>query len=208
MTTIVLIHGIWMNGWEMSLLRIRLRKAHFKVVQFSYPSVTRDLSANAQRLQAFLDNLEDTQIHMVAHSLGGLLIRRLFYDFPVQKPGRVVTLGTPHLGSFVAEQLNKHFFGRMLFGKSLRYGLLGDAPPWNTDHEIGVIAGDRGFGVGRILTRLPKPNDGTVALKETPLQGMSDYIVVPVNHIGLMFSKPVVNLVVRFLIQGRFTNEI
>jgi len=204
MTTTVLIHGIWMNGWDMTLLRRRLRKAQFNVRQFSYPSVTRDLRANAQRLHEFLNTIDDEQIHMVAHSLGGLLIRRLLYEFPGQKPGRIVTLGTPHLGSFVARQLNKHFFGRLLFGKSLHYGLLGDVPPWNGDHEIGVIAGNRGWGVGRLVTRLPKPNDGTVVLEETPLPGMNDYRVFPVNHIGLMFSKPVAEQVVHFLLHGRF----
>jgi pimeloyl-ACP methyl ester carboxylesterase len=206
-TTTVLIHGIWMNGWEMSLLRHRLRKAGFDVVQFSYPSVTRDLRANARMLQEFLKTIDDGRINMVAHSLGGLLVRRLFFDFPGQKPGRIVTLGTPHGGSFVARQMNKHIVGRLLFGKSLRYGLLGDAPPWESDHELGVIAGDRGVGVGRVITRLPKPNDGTVPLEETSLQGMTDYKIVPVNHMGLMFSKSVANQVMHFLTQGRFKHE-
>jgi pimeloyl-ACP methyl ester carboxylesterase len=207
MTTTVLIHGIWMNGWEMTLMRHRLKKAHLNVVQFSYPSVTQELRSNAHRLQAFLDSFDDQSIHMVAHSLGGLLVRRLFDDFPQQKPGRIVTLGTPHQGSFVARQMNKHILGRTLFGKSLPYGLLGGAPPWNSDHEIGVIAGDRGWGVGRVVTRLPKPNDGTVVLEETPLAGMSDYKVMPVNHIGLLFSKAVAEQVVHFLAQGRFVGK-
>ena len=207
MTTTVLIHGIWMNGWEMSVLRYRLSKAHYNAVQFSYPSVTKDLGANAQRLQEFLKSIDDDCINMVAHSLGGLLIRKLFCDYPEQRPGRIVTLGTPHRGSFVAKQMNRNIFGRVLFGKSLRYGLLGDAPPWNSGYEIGVIAGDRSLGIGRFLTRLPKPNDGTVVLEETPLQGMTDYKVMPVNHIGLMFSKSVAEQVVVFLSQGAFTKH-
>ena len=204
---VVLIHGIWMNGWDMTVLRSRLRKSGFRTLQFSYPSIIRDLSANAQRLQEFLNTLDDAPVHMVAHSLGGLLVRRLFCDFPEQKPGRIVTLGTPHKGSFVARKMNQHFIGRLLFGRSLSYGLLGDAPPWTSDHEIGVIAGDRGWGVGRVVTRLPKPNDGSVVLEETPLAGMTDYKVMPFNHIGLMFSKAVAEQVAQFLLHGRFLHE-
>jgi pimeloyl-ACP methyl ester carboxylesterase len=207
METVVLVHGIWMNGWDMSLLRYRLNKAGFNALQFSYSSVSKNLHYNTQRLQKFLSSLHDDTIHIVAHSLGGLLVRQLFHDFPKQKPGRVVTLGTPHRGSYVAGQLNKHMWGRVLLGKSLQQGLLGDAPLWNVDHEIGVIAGDRGIGVGKILTRLPKSSDGTVVLEETPLQGMKDYIVMPVNHIGLLFSNSVAQQIVQFLSTGEFIKD-
>jgi len=207
MDTVVLVHGIWMNGWDMSLLRHRLRKAGFNTVQFSYSSVTKSLPFNTQRLQKFLVSLNRTKVHFVAHSLGGLLVRQLFHDYPEQKPGRVVTLGTPHCGSFVAGRLHNHLWGRLLLGRSLQQGLLGDAPAWDPRHEIGVIAGNRGIGIGKILTRLPKPNDGTVVLAETPLPGMADYVVLPVNHIGLLFSKSVAEQVIQFLLKGVFSKE-
>lgn len=204
MATVVLVHGIWMNGWDMSLLRYRLRKAGFTAVQFSYRSVAESLHTNARRLQQFLDSTTADTVHIVAHSLGGLLVRQLFHEFPQQRPGRVVTLGTPHGGSFVAAQLKNHSVGRAILGKSLKDGLLGNAPEWDANLELGVIAGNRSMGVGRFLTRLPKPNDGTVVLQETPLQGMSDYVVMPVNHTGLLFSKAVAEQVVRFLSKGAF----
>ena len=213
MDTVVLVHGIWMNGWDMSLLRHRINKAGFKTAQFSYASVTKSPQLNTQCLQQFLTSLpnnsvKQTKIHLVAHSLGGLLVRQLFHEFPKQNPGRVVTLGTPHGGSYVAKQLNKHSWGRLLLGNSLKHGLLGDAPAWESDHEIGVIAGDRGVGVGTMVTRLPKPNDGTVVLAETLLAGMTDYKVMPINHIGLLFSKPVAEQVIEFLCNGVFSKEI
>ncbi len=217
MDTVVLVHGIWMNGWDMSLLRHRLNKAGFNTTQFSYASVTKSSQFNTQRLQRFLSSLNkkslnnssqnNTKIHFVAHSLGGLLVRQLFHDFPEQPPGRVVTLGTPHRGSYAARQMNNHFLGRLLLGSSLEHGLLGDIPAWDSDHEIGVIAGNRGIGVGTFLTRLPQPNDGTVVLDETPLSGMTDYKVMPMNHIGLLFSKSVAEQVIKFLSEGVFSKE-
>jgi pimeloyl-ACP methyl ester carboxylesterase len=207
MATVVLVHGIWMNGWDMSLLRYRLRKAGFTAIQFSYHSVAEPLHTNAQRLQQFLATITADTIHIVAHSLGGLVVRQLFHDFPEQKAGRIVTLGAPHGGSYVAGQLKNHSIGRAILGKSLKDGLLGNAPAWDVKRELGVIAGNRSMGVGRFLTRLPKPNDGTVVLQETPLQGMSDYVVMPVNHIGLLFSKAVALQVVRFLSDGAFVKS-
>ncbi|WP_455203373.1 esterase/lipase family protein [Kaarinaea lacus] len=204
MATVILIHGIWMNGWDMTLLRRRLRRAGFHAIQFSYSSVRNNLKQAAEQLQQLVRRQEDDEIHFVAHSLGGLLIRRLFSDFPQQKPGRIVTIGTPHQGSLVAKRLCKFSGGRWLLGKSVEQGLLGDVPPWSAEHQIGIIAGDRSFGVGRFLTRLPKPNDGTVLVDETPLPGMSDYKILHVNHMGMVFSAAVAAEVIAFLQNGEF----
>ena len=70
--------------------------------------------------------------------------------------------------------------------------------------ELGVIAGDKSLGVGRLLARLPRPNDGTVALDETPLEGMQDYLVLNTNHMGLMLSREATDAVISFLHSGRF----
>ena len=208
MPTVVLVHGIWMNGWEMGLLRLRLKQAGFNVVQFTYRSVSQNLPCNAQHLQTFVNGINASEIHIVAHSLGGLLVRQFFHDFPRQKPGRIVTLGSPHGGSFVAGKLNRTFLGRVLVGKSLQQGMLGAVPAWTSDHEIGVIAGDRGPGIGAVISRLPKPNDGTVVLAETSLPGMTDYKIMPTNHIGLLFAKSVAQQVIHFLLHGVFSKDL
>ena len=207
--TIVLIHGIWMTGFDMSLLRYRLRRFGFNTCQFSYPTVRSDLIQNAQRLQRFVDTLHtdnhhaDT-IHYVAHSLGGLLLRQFFHDYPQQPPGRVVTLATPHQGSQVARVLENKRWAKCLLGKSLYHGLLGDVPPWTTDHELGVIAGRVSLGVGAMVTRLRGPNDGTVLVDETTLSGMTDYKLLPVSHAGMLLVPSVAREINSFLTTGKF----
>lgn len=204
MSAVVLIHGIWMTGIDMSLLRYRLRKSGFNTKQFSYPSVRCDLQQNAQHLQRFISNIDDDEIHFVCHSLGGLLIRQLFVDFPEQKPGRVVTLSTPHQGSVVAKRMKTSVWSKVLLGKSLDFGLLGNLPAWTSANEIGVIAGNRSMGIGRFVTRLPGPNDGTVTLEESRLEGMKDYKILPVTHAGMMLSPQVAKEVRQFLDTGMF----
>ena len=209
--TVVLVHGIWMTGLDMSLLHQRLKLCGFKPVQFSYPTIRSNLKENAAKLQRFVRQLEKnggaSTIHFVAHSLGGLLLRQFFYDYPDQRPGRVVTLGTPHAGSCVAKRMGCNPFGKMLLGKSYLHGLRGDVPLWqskqgHTQREIAVFAGRVSIGVGRVIENLPKPNDGTVAVIETHLEKMSMHRIFPTTHMGLLFSDEVAQAVCSFLRDG------
>ena len=76
METVVLIHGLWFSGWSMSLLRHRLLRAGYRVKVFSYPTVSVDLDANARALARFATGQQGDRLHFVAHSLGGLVLRR------------------------------------------------------------------------------------------------------------------------------------
>jgi pimeloyl-ACP methyl ester carboxylesterase len=202
--TVVLVHGLWMTGVDMGLLRLRLRRCGFDAVQFSYPSLRCNISQNAARLNRFVGNINAAVIHFVGHSLGGLVIRQFFHDFPAQRPGRVVTLGTPHNGSLVAQRLRRTSLGRMMLGRGLEPGLLGAMPSWDCHRDIGVIAGTLSIGIGNIIRGLPRPNDGTVAVSETTLAGMTEQLQVHVSHTALLFSKEVVKQTCGFLYNGRF----
>ncbi len=204
LATVVLVHGLWMNGMEMSLLRWRLDKAGFATQRFSYPTVRSDIVANAARLQNFLNTLDADTVHFVGHSLGGLLILRLFEDFPAQRPGRIVLIGTPYAGSTTARNLARRAWGRRLLGRSLEQALLGDGPRWRGGRDIGVIAGTKPVGMGLLVGELARPNDGTVVVAET--QGIPGAVscTLPGSHSSLLFSADVARRVGRFLRSGRF----
>ena len=201
---VVLVHGLYMNGMDMSLLRRRLEHAGFNTLRFPYHSLQNTPLENALVLQDRIENIPDPVIHYVCHSLGGLVIRQLFYNFPGQRPGRIVTLGTPHVASSAAQRLYQSAPGRMLLGKSTRHGLLGDVPPWSGSHDLGVIAGTLRLGLGMFVPGIPRPNDGTVAVAETRLSGMTDHISMPVSHFGMLISPAVAGQVVHFLRHGQF----
>ncbi len=205
--SIVLIHGLWMNGLEMWLLRRRLQKLGYRVYQFRYRTVERDLSANAERLNNYLSKyVAGETVHLVAHSLGGLVVRRLLFDFPAQRPGRVVTLGTPHQGSYVAHRASRSGLLRRLLGFSLS-ALRGELPPWEGGRDLGSLAGTLPMGVGWIFRGLPCPNDGTVALVETPLDGQSDHLSLHLSHFGLLLSSHTAFQVAHFLQHGQFYRD-
>ena len=201
---VVLVHGLWMPGIEMQLLDNRLARAGFKTFQFSYKSVRSSPYENTLELLKFINNINEGSIHFVCHSLGGLIVRHLFNEYPDQRPGRIVTLGTPHSASSAARKLSKILPGRILLGKSTDHGLLGSVPPWQSNNEIGVIAGTLRLGFGMIVPGIAKPNDGSVTVQETMLENMTDHITLPVSHFGMLLSKRVAHQTIHFLHNGKF----
>ena len=202
---VVCIHGIWMTGLEMRVLRSRITQCGFKTLQFHYRSLLLTPEENAARLNQFLLTLKADMIHLVAHSLGGLVVTHLFDQFPIQRPGRIVMLGTPLKGSATAHAFNAFMPTRPLLGRSTLRGLLGDRPRWKGLRELGVIAGNRGIGIGQLMFgKLPQPNDGTVALDETRSTEVNRHLTVPHSHFGMIYSKDVAEAVCHFLKDGEF----
>jgi pimeloyl-ACP methyl ester carboxylesterase len=202
---VVLIHGIWMTGIEMWPLGQRIREAGFAVHYFHYHSLLRSPAENAERLNAWLQTLDAEVIHLVAHSLGGIVVAHLFDRCPTQKPGRVIMLGTPLRGSAVAHAYHRSWITRPLLGKSVMQGLMGDGPRWNRNRQLCMIAGNRGVGIGTLLFgKLPSPNDGTVAVEETRDPALNQHLEVPYSHFGMLFARPVAEEVVSCLEKGVF----
>lgn len=201
---VVLVPGLFLGGVSMAALQHRLRRCGFETHRFAYFSALRSPRDNAARLDRFLQSLANPVVHLVGHSLGGLLVRHLFFHYPNQRLGRIVTLGTPHRGSFVARELIRIPALRLLLGASLDQGLLGNVPGWKGTRALGVIAGTRSLGAGALLPGLPKPNDGTVAMEETNLPGMDAHVQLPVTHTGMLISPTVAEFVCVYLKTGHF----
>jgi hypothetical protein len=76
---------------------------------------------------------------------------------------------------------------------------------WAGERDLGVIAGDLSLGLGRLVGSLEGPNDGTVLVEETALEGASDHRVLRVSHSGMLFNRNVADETAAFLRDGRFT---
>jgi pimeloyl-ACP methyl ester carboxylesterase len=197
--TVVLVHGVLMRGGELALLARRLRRCGYLPRFFDYPSRNRNVHGNARALVKFIQNLREPVVHLVGHSLGGVLILHALQVEPELPPGRVVLLGTPARGSRVAQRLHRLAWGRWLLGNSLEGGLLETAPEWARQRELGVIAGRIPLGIGLILGVLSGAHDGTVAVAETAVKGAQGSIVLSTTHTGLVFSRVVADQVCYFL---------
>jgi pimeloyl-ACP methyl ester carboxylesterase len=212
-TVIVYVHGLWQSGGEAVLLRRRLaRQLRADARAFSYRSVAADASTNARELIKYLSALSADRLHLVGHSLGGLVILKAFEQEPELAarlpPGRIVLLGSPLRGSRTARHLAGLPFGRRIMGRSIHEeALQARERQWNCARELGVIAGDSGIGLGRLVGRLRGPSDGTVLVEETLLEGAKDRVVLRVSHTGMLFSAAVARAAGTFLGTGSFTRN-
>ncbi len=188
-SSIVFIHGLWMNGMDMTVLEHRFKKAGYSSSRFRYKSINATPVNNAHKLTEVINQIKSDQIHFVCHSLGGLVLRHCLDLHPLNKPGNIVMLGTPNQTSSAAKTFSGWPGGSLLLGKSIDNGLLGPLPAWSGKQNIGVVAGDLRFGLGLIVPNIPTPSDGTVAIEETRLDGIRDHITLHVSHFGLLISK-------------------
>ncbi len=204
--TVVLVHGLWMRAGVMSYLARRLRRHGFAVKTFSYHSLLNTAAENADRLQAVLAEIDTPVVHLVGHSLGGIVIMHLLNRQLHLKPGRIVLLGSPIRGSHVAENIYKiPLLRTLLLGRSIHHALLGGGPKFSGQRELGVICGDKNLGVGRLFSNDTKSSgDGTVLLRETAVEKSRDSIELPVTHTSMLFSKEVVEQIACFLENGEF----
>jgi pimeloyl-ACP methyl ester carboxylesterase len=209
--SIVVVHGLWMNGLPMELLRRRLERSGFAPSVFRYPSVAQDLATNAARLADFVAALPGDTVHLLGHSLGGVLIGAMLERAPAAlRPGRVVCMGTPFMGSEIGARVARWGgAARGLVGKSIgELNARGGLTDWRAAHELGVIAGNRPYGFGRLLGGFDEPNDGTVTIAETRVRGAADHIVLPVTHFSMLWSRLVLEQALAFLETGRFTRTV
>jgi pimeloyl-ACP methyl ester carboxylesterase len=203
--TVVFVHGLWMKGFELFLLRRRIESAGYQSHRFSYRTMAATLDENAAALQSCVSRLQAETVHLVAHSLGGVLTIRLFERYGACVNGRIVFLGSPVRGSSVARSTAERPFGEAMLGRSGQEGLLGETEPkWTWPNPLGILAGTRSIGVGRVVSDMDGPGDGTVALAETEIDGAADSIAIPVTHMSMLFSRRVSDRVVHFLRNGSF----
>jgi pimeloyl-ACP methyl ester carboxylesterase len=203
---VIYVHGLWMSGVESLWLRRRLeRERGLQLQVFRYASVRASLAQIIAALRDTIAAVQAPQVHLLGHSLGGLVIMRCLERYPMAQPGRVVFLGTPVAGSRAARLLARSELGRRLLGAaSAEELLLEHTRRWQCGRELGIIAGTRPWGFGRLLLKFDEDNDGTVALSETRLAGAAGFLPLPVTHSSMLWSARVARETGSFLEYGGF----
>ncbi len=209
--TVVLLHGLARSSRGFTRLARRLEAEDYRVENLDYPSREGRLDQHVEQLTQPVRQIAeklppDSRVHIVGHSLGCLIGRRLLAAIPEDRAGRLVMLGPPNQGSAIAD-----FLLRPPLVRSMALTLLGPAlkdlterrPVPNHDAaRIGIIAGTRSIDpFGWLL--LAKPNDGRVTVAGTQISGAC-HLTMPVTHV-LMASEPhVIQATLHFLQTGSF----
>lgn len=207
---VVLLHGLWMNGLELGVLRNRLQHEHgFDVYVFSYPTLHGEAGEICAELAAFATRAgAGRPVHLVGHSLGGAFVYRALSECAAGLRGNAVVLGSPLNGSKAALGAARFAMIRPLLGPHVLSEL---AEPkrrsWSGPNALGSIAGNRRLGTGQFFAHFDEDNDGTVAVSETIIPGLADHLVLPHSHIGMLFAEDVARQVARFLRNAQFERD-
>ena len=208
---VVLLHGLWRSAFSMKHLQWGLEKAGFPVVNEGYPSATLPIqqlaSIGVEKGLAGCAELGWEQVAFVTHSLGGILVREYLSEREILGLRRVVMLGPPNGGSQMAEYAESAALLKPFMPEAVtQLGTSGESLPRQlgpVSFELGVIAGTVNY-----LPFLPGqpegPSDGTVAVAETIVPGMADFIEMPVGHSLMMWDNDVLAQVIYFLEHGLF----
>jgi pimeloyl-ACP methyl ester carboxylesterase len=208
---VVLLHGISRTALSFRRMQLALERAGFATLNLDYASRRKPLEGLAEdihpAIQHFADRV-DGSIHVVGHSMGGLLARVYIARHRPKRLGRVVMLGTPNSGSEIADRLKNIGVYRAFFGPAgQQLGTQRDAavealfPP--VDYPVGIIAGNRSvYPISSAF--LPKPHDGRVSVENTKLDGMADHIVMATSHPWLVRNAPAIEQTIVFLRDGEF----
>jgi pimeloyl-ACP methyl ester carboxylesterase len=198
--TVILVHGLWMSGLELRYLGRRLQRCGFAVRYFRYPSWRGDLSDAALRLGELVGRTGGERVHLVGHSLGGVVIAKMLELTPQAKPGLVAVLGSPLRGSALADALYRSRFGRFVLGSFIGEGIVANKPVWPAGRKLLVIAGTMPLGFG-FFFGLSSPHDGTVAEAETRVAG-AESMLVRASHMGMVISATVADILCNFFRRG------
>jgi pimeloyl-ACP methyl ester carboxylesterase len=181
-----------MTGKEMRVLGGRLAQAGFRPAYYRYRSWRGGLAEAARDLRAFIGETDGARVHLVGHSLGGVVIARMLEEADLPRPGRVAMLGSPMSGSAAGKRLFRYGAGRWLMGKVAREGVVERTPRWPGKRDLLVVAGDLPLGTG-LLLGIARPHDGMVRVEETSVTG-ARAVVVRASHVGLLLSRKVAAL--------------
>lgn len=215
---VVLLHGLGSHRVSMQALQWALVDAGYHVENISYPSLRYPVEQLAEL--AVGEGVRRclargvSEIHFVTHSLGGILVREYLSRRQLPQLGRVVMLGPPNQGSRLAEGLiRQRWFPRWAPPACRQLGT-GDASVAGrlgpVSFELGVLAGNRNrrdWLLGRLLPGGLGPGDGTVAIHETRVAGMSDFIQLPLAHTLMAWSPGAIRQAVHFLAAGCFSHR-
>ncbi len=210
---VILLHGLARTAFSMQRMKRALEGNGYRVANVDYPSRDHKIEVLAplaikDGLQQCGENSETTAVHFVTHSLGGILVRAYLADNEIANLGRVVMLAPPNQGSKAVDEMERipgfdwlngpagYQLGKGSESVPLRLG----AP----EFDFAVIAGN--LTIDPITSALlDDPDDGKVSVSDTRLEGMRDFVVVPVSHAMIMQDRDVIRLVMNYLSRGSFS---
>lgn len=191
---VILVHGLAAPRLVMGPLERSLGRSFSRVINWGYPSLWSRIEQHGAALAHLLaefDRSEYERIHLVTHSMGGIIARLALAEHIPQRIGRFVMIAPPNRGSHIATRLAP-YLGRLcppIAQLTDREGSYVQSLPPLTVAELGIIAARGDFMV-------PEPS--------THLGCERDHIILPGLHSSLLWRQETAQQVRHFLQHGQF----
>jgi triacylglycerol lipase len=207
---ILLVHGLAETAAWMAALNLGLRLAGFRTHAIDYPSTTKTIEDLTERHlhEAIFTLSAAPKLHIVAHSLGAVMVRFYLQKRGIPNLGRIVMIAPGHAGSRMLTYLNRLPIYAAIMGPAALQSADDErcfacAMPRRLDADFGVIAGCLPLDpLAWFLVN--EPNDGRVTVESTKLDGMRDHVVLPVSHDSILYDPAVILQTCEFLMHGKF----
>ncbi|MBT3754738.1 MAG: hypothetical protein HOG24_00510 [Candidatus Cloacimonetes bacterium] len=208
--SVILLHGLGDVKLSMLKLEIALKEEGYTTKNIGYSSNGETIESLAEKeLSEIVERYKKIgfdKIHFVTHSMGGLIVRCYLQDHELPEGSRIVMLSPPNKGSEVAD----HFKESKLY--NLIVGDVGQELATDSNilselkqiiPEIGIIAGDKSTN-SYFSKIIPGEDDGRVAVDNTKLIEMKDFMIVHSTHLTIKYNDEVIRQTVFFLQNGKF----
>jgi triacylglycerol lipase len=211
---VILLHGLGRTSSSMTTMAQRLASDGYRITNLDYPSTDATIEALARDYLApaiarcYQDGCR--VLHMVSHSLGGILIRQYLQTHTLPAGSRIVMLSPPNQGSEIADYLKSYSVYDWVTGPAgQQLGTQSDSVPRQlaaVGAPIGVITGSASWNPF-FSYLIPGPDDGKVAVAHARLEEMTDFLVVPASHTFIMDDDEVIAQTIHFLRHGHFDHK-
>jgi pimeloyl-ACP methyl ester carboxylesterase len=194
---VVLIHGLAAQRFVMAALGRAVRKICGGIVNWGYRSLWSPIERHGRELAGVLRRLDERasgRIHLVTHSMGGIIARLALAEFAPRRLGRFVMIAPPNRGSHVATQLAPYLgficppLNQLACHES---SFVCSLPPPEVT-ELGIIAAG---------------SDLLVPEHSTHLDCEYDHIVIRGLHTSILWRPETAEQVRHFLEHGRFQRQ-
>ncbi len=209
--TVVLLHGLGRGKSIMDKMELSMSNAGYTPILIGYESIGRTPEAILADVTGQLNAVTaDTnrRIHFVGHSLGGLLVRAYLDSSRLPHLGKVVLIGSPNKGTPLVDYFRDAWVLKLAGPIAAALGTDKNNFPRTLRapyYPVGIIAGVSGwFNNDGII---PGEDDGVVPVESTKIEGMTDFIILPVSHSSLPKNEEVARQTIHFLKNGSFSKE-
>ncbi len=210
---LILVHGLYQNSWVMRILGKRLNRLGYHIHYFDYPTLRQDLAHNTLQLHQYLQQLT-VPYAIIAHSLGSLLTYQVAHQYQPTFLRKVIAITPPFQGADIAQYLVDHHADYLLGRAKEALVKRPEKLKWSLPTiPLGIIAGTQNIGPSHLLLEQiikshspTEISDGTVYLKETKIEGMTDFTTIDRSHTMALFDSRTPILCDHFLRHNTFQN--